>query len=335
MARTINEIKESMLNAYAKDDVIREKYDMEDGKELEFSKVSIENILFYVIAAMLWTVEVLFDRHKQEVTDYIEQMKPHGLRWYVSKAKMFRYGEGLMDEAEYQLINGTDRYPDIKDNKKLTEAQIEEMQIVKFAAANELVNTNEFYSNDDKITTSAISNSDGVVYLKIAKGNNTEKSRLSDDEFAAFITYINEVKDAGVMVEVINEPANLLRLKLDIYVNPMIISANTGKLVDPNRAGELVVENAIKHYISNLPFNGEYRNVDLIDALQKVEGVVIPELKKAEESFGGAHFNEINAKSTPSSGHYVFVPVNPNDPHDESASKINYIPYSQKPTINK
>ena len=333
MARTIEEIKESMLQAYAGNEIIKKKYyDLVDGDKLEFSKVSLENILFYVIATALWTVEVLFDRHKQEVVDYIDQMKPHSLRWYVSKAKMFRFGDGLAKTYEESLIEGTDRYPDTgSDGNPLTEEYIEDKQLVKFAAANEFGKTNDF----DGQPASAMSNSDGVVYLKVAKKKgtgesvsagsanlDTDKSPLSAGELEAFTAYINEVKDAGVMVRIINEPANLLCLKLDVYVNPMVLNSTTGKLRDGD--GEPVLE-AIKSYISNLPFNGEYRNADLIDALQKIDGVVIPELKSAEESYDGIQFHSINAKATPHSGYYAYF-VDEND--EEKSSKITYKPYT-------
>jgi hypothetical protein len=309
MSRSINEIKESMLEAYANDEIIQKKYNVGSDGKLVFSKVSVENILFYVIATMFWTIEKLFDRHRQEVVDYIDNMKPHSLRWYVSKAKMFRIG--------MPLIVGTDRYSDIDDEgNQLTEVQIEGRQLVKFAAATEFVNTTNF-SNQGTQPVWALSNSDGVVYLKVAKGDDTNKSPLSRSELEAFTRYINEVKDAGVMVRIINERANPLRLELDVYVNPMVIRASDGKTLDGS--GEPVID-AIKHYISNLPFNGEYRNVDLVDVLQKVEGVVIPELKKAEDSYGGLIFSVIDAKSTPASGHYYF---------DAEGSTIRYEAYNQ------
>ena len=316
MARTINEIKESMLNAYAEDDIIREKYGMVGEDKPEFPKVSIENILFYVIAAMLWTVEVLFDRHKKEVTDYIDQMKPHGLRWYVSKAKMFRLGKSLASSTD-KLIDGTDRYPDRDEQGKiLSDKEIEELQIVKFAAATE---------------------SEGVIFLKVAttagqgaeenaetEGGEEEnkssiqspdKSKLNNVQLVAFTEYINEVKDAGVKVKIISAHPDTLKINLDIYVNPMVITTE-GKSI--SHGGEPVVE-AIKNYISNLPFNGEYRNVDLVDALQAVDGVVIPELKAVWTSDGNVTDVPVDAKSTPYSGYYVL---------DESNSDIKYFVYN-------
>lgn len=44
-----------------------------------FSRVSIESLLLYIVAAGIWTLEQLFDTHTAEVTDYIATMKPHTL----------------------------------------------------------------------------------------------------------------------------------------------------------------------------------------------------------------------------------------------------------------
>jgi hypothetical protein len=97
MARTINEIKEEMLNAYKANTTVRAKYDVAEGDELVLSKASLENIIFYIVAVSIWALEVLFDRHKEEVQAYIDDMKPHSLRWYVNKAKAYRHGYTLVD----------------------------------------------------------------------------------------------------------------------------------------------------------------------------------------------------------------------------------------------
>jgi hypothetical protein len=63
------------------------------------------------------------------------------------------------------------------------------------------------------------------------------------------------------------------------------------------------VDNAIKTYIKNLKFNGEYSNLALIDALQNVEGVEIPELKNAQAKYGENDWVIIDAKYIPDAGY--------------------------------
>lgn len=67
MARTIAEIKQEMTDAFMGESVVREKYGFSstDTFDTRFSKVSIEGLLFYVVAFGVWVLEKLFDSHKK------------------------------------------------------------------------------------------------------------------------------------------------------------------------------------------------------------------------------------------------------------------------------
>ena len=278
--RTIEEIKKSITEAWMKDQTLAAAYGFSEGSDWPFSKVSIENTLCYIVAAAIWAHERLFDDLKTEITDLVAQKKPHSLRWYVDKVKQFRAGVPLADDS--------DEYAD-----GMTDDEIEASQVVKFAAANE---------------------SSGMVYIKVATESNGTKSPLTAEQVEGLKEYIAEVKDAGVRVEVINQPACSLQLQLDIHYNPMVLDGSGNNI----STGENPVEAAIEAYIGNLPFNGEYRNSALVDALQAVDGVVIPELTAAAESYDGVTWTTINAKAQPYSGYYRY---------DATGSTINYIPY--------
>ena len=49
MARSVQEIKKQMTDAFMADELIREKYQLQEGDTFDarFSLVSLENILFY------------------------------------------------------------------------------------------------------------------------------------------------------------------------------------------------------------------------------------------------------------------------------------------------
>ena len=256
--------------AFVQNPTLQGLYGLDGNKTFDeqFSHASIESAVLYDMAYAHYVLEKIFDTHKSEVENYIRQMKPHTLRWYVSKAKMFR--------AEQALIDGTDVY----DDTDLTEEQIVDMQVVKFAAATE---------------------SEATVYIKIAGGTDTAKQPISEDQKAGLEAYLKEIKDAGVRVEIINEPASRLKLNLHIYYNAMMLGADGAGL----QSGSKPVEDTVKDYIQNLPFNGEYRNADLIDRLQAITGVVIPTLNSASESNdGGGTWQDIAIKSTPYAGYY-------------------------------
>lgn len=283
MARSIKDIQAELKESFMAESRLQQAYGFASGTKFDnqFSSVSLENLLLYIVAAAIYTHEVLFDTHTKDVEDFISNMKPHSLRWYVNMARAFQKG--------CSLIEGTDRY----DNTNLEDEDIEALKVVKYAAATE---------------------SQATVYLKVATEANGSKQPLEADDLQGLKEYLAEIKDAGVRIDIVNEPASSLRLNLDIHYNPMVMNGAGVNL----QTGKHDVDDTIKAYIENLPFNGEYRNAALIDALQNVDGVIIPELTSAYESYDGETFNPIEAKAQPYSGYYSYVPANIN---------INYIPY--------
>ncbi len=270
MARKIAQIKAEITTAYMADETVAARYDFTVGAAFEdvFSKVSLESILFYVVAATMWTLESLFDIHKKEVSDLLNTKKPHRLKWYRDKALAFQLGRSLEPDA--------DTYAEVVDSEK----------VVKYASAVEY---------------------QGRLYIKVAKGSG-DKQPLSAAEQTALTAYFSDIKDAGVVLEVVNLPADHMQLSMDIYYDPMVF-APSGLRLD---TGEDAVRNAIKSYLQSLPFNGEYRNAELVDTLQALDGVVIPELRQAltvsdadyNAAAGAKPWVSIPAKSLPVSGYY-------------------------------
>lgn len=283
MARTIEQIKTEITDAFMVNETLASAYGFNEGDKFtdKFSRVSIETLLIYIVASSIWVLEKLFDTHQSEVSAIIAAMKPHSLRWYVNKVKAYRAGQSL--------VEGTDTYSD----DDLSSEEIERMQVVKYAAAME---------------------SEATIYIKVATENGGEKQPLERDELEGLKSYLAEIKDAGVNVSIINEVASKLKLSLQIYYNPMVLSSEGKHFA----TGKSPVEDSIKQYIGNLPFNGEYRNQSLIDAIQQVDGVVIVELIRAEESYNGVDYDSINAKAIPYSGYYAY---------EDDNITIEYIPY--------
>ncbi|MCQ2359943.1 MAG: hypothetical protein MJ009_00480 [Paludibacteraceae bacterium] len=265
MARTIEKIKQELQEAFMTDATLQEKYGFAgtDKFDSKFSKVSIESILLYIVAASIWTLEKLMDTHRNEVEAYIEKMKPHTLKWYVEKAKAFHYGESL--------IEGTDKYLNADDAEGV-------VMPVTFAACSE---------------------DNATLYLKVAKSG---PAALTENEKSAFESYMREIKDAGVRIDVISLDGDYLEATMTIYYNPLLIDAEGNSKTD----GSSVVENAIRGYIENLPFNGEFRNNSLVDALQAVDGVEMVELGSIFSGQVAGSMTEVVAFCTPASGYFKF-----------------------------
>lgn len=284
MARTISTIKADLASQFMTNSTMASAYGFTVGDSFDdaFSKVSIESILLYIMAYCAYIVEVLFDTHKTEVNDIIDTMKPHTRNWYETKAKAFLFG--------YSLVEDEDFY----DTNLLTDDQITAATVVKYAAAVE---------------------KSGIVYLKIAGGDSDNRTPISDGQKAAFEAYIKEIKDAGVVVYAVNEAPQYFGLDSTIYYDPMVLDSTGMKLED----GSYPVKEAIEDFIASLKFNGEYRNASLVDVLQDIEGVVIPELAQSKWSNDGETWTAIDAKVTPDSGYFKI--------YDSSHLNITYTAY--------
>lgn len=270
MAQKIADIKKEITDYFIQNETVIALYGLDTSKTFEdqFSKVSLESILFYVVAVAIWSLQVLFDTHKAEMTALIAEKKPHRLKWYRDKTLSFQYGRDLIDDN------------DLYDNTDVTDEQIALERVVKYAAAVEQA---------------------GVVIVKVATASTPstgsgsgDRVPLDGDQEEALTAYLKEIKDAGVKLSLVNEEANTFTATLDIYYDPMVLNASLNSLAN----GGNPVREAIADFIANLPFNGEYRNSALVDRLQSVEGVVIPELHAS--AIDGA---AILAKANPASGY--------------------------------
>lgn len=270
MARTIEEIKADMTANFVKQRAVISAYGL-DGKKTfdqQFSRVSIESILFYVFATALWTLEKLFDLHTAEVKERIEQLEPHTLRWYVNKTKAFMYG--------HKLVADTDYY----DTSTLSDTDIEAAKVVKYAVASE---------------------SNTVVYIKVAGEKDGKPSLLNKSQLSALNSYINTIKDAGVSVQIRNEQADLMSISLVVYYDPTLFSADGVSLVSNNKP----VEDVAKSVVANLPFNGVYRNTDLLAALQTIPGVEVVDIAYVKVRARNTEAcNDVVGFDRPYSGYY-------------------------------
>jgi hypothetical protein len=276
MARTIDEIQVSMITEVQSDPVLA-------PVATSTSKTALWRLWTRIVATCAWTVEVLFDTLKAEVNELLDVLKPHSLRWYATKARAFQYG--------YTLPIDSDKY----DNTGLTETQISNSLIVKYAAVTELTKG---------------------LRMKVAKLG-TDLEPLAAGELTAFRAYMARVKDAGVSLQIDSLVADKLKLELDVYYDPLILNS-IGQRIDGSDLEP--VKNAITKYLQNLPFNGVFVLTYLVDELQKVDGVTIPKVKVAQAKYGLFPFTSINELYQPDSGYLRFEV--PGD------LVLNYIPQS-------
>ena len=122
MARKLAEIKGELTSSFMSSSVIQDVYGLSETAvfDNEFSKVSLENILFDVFALSVFILEKLFDTHKAELSTALAQQKSGTLSWYRTMALAFQYGFDLLTDS------------DVFDNSTATEEQILNSKIVKY-----------------------------------------------------------------------------------------------------------------------------------------------------------------------------------------------------------
>ncbi len=266
MARTIADIKDSMTADFMRNSDVARAYGFETGAAFSshFSKVSVESLLFYIVACATWVLENLFDRHKKDVEERIEAIMPHRPKWYRDKVLGF-----MKDKT---LVTDTDHY----DTEGMSDGDIEAAHVVKYAAATE---------NADA----------SILTIKVAGEADGVRQPLDADTEIQLLAYIGEIKDAGVRINLVNQPADIFNCEVDVYYDAMLLPETV----------ETQCRDTIRDYIENLPFNGEYTNMALVDELQKIEGVRIVEMSGATTEVNGESTpTEINARFTPAAGYF-------------------------------
>lgn len=285
MARTVEEIKKDMTAEFMRMEAVKSRYGLDGSKSFAdcFSMASLENIIFYVFAVAVWALEKLFDLHRADVDARIEQLEPHTLRWYVSKAKAYMQGQKLVTDCDYY------------DTEGMTEQDIAAAKVVKYAVATE---------------------SNTVVYIKVAREVDGNPAALTAGQLEGLTSYMNEIKDAGVSVQLRNEPADQMRMSLLIYYDPtlLIIDANG----NGSQNGKDPVRETTKQVIENLPFNGMFRKSDLMAALQALPCVEVADIKSVKvKPRNGAEWQTVEGYDRPFSGYYSI-----------DALTVDYQPYN-------
>jgi len=235
MARTINDIQQSILDKKSELTELSALEVLTNNEKASLSnltstsKVAVWRLFIYIIAVAIWVLESLFDIFKAEIEAKVKDNRPHTADWYKTKALAFQYGDALIDDDEYAVI----------DTAK---------QIVKQVA---------------------IVEGDRKLVIKVATLQGNELIKLPDiNQVNAFASYMDKVKDAGTLLEIINEDADKLKIVMDFHYNALLLK-NDGTTIDTNVN---VVQKAINDYLQAIDFNGEFEINRMVDYLQRATG---------------------------------------------------------------
>lgn len=265
MARTLIEIHDKLKQDFVDNSTIQTFYGLTPGNtfDQEFSIVSFEGILFYIIAFSIWVLEKNFDELETKVDEKIQQSRYWNLQNFVEDAYNFQLGDDLVfhdGKYQYAAINPA-------------------LKIINIATASEVSN--------------------GVL-LKIAKFSAGTYQPLEVSEIDTFAEYASLVKPPGVPLTIISRPADDLKIYYHIYLNSLVFNADGSLISQPTIKP---VENVINAYCKELPFDGVFNITALTDKIQAVSGVNAPVFDSAEAKFGTLDYAPIIDFYNPNSGY--------------------------------
>ncbi len=236
--RTLDEIKQEIRANFVANETLQSAYGLDANKTFDeqFSKVSIEAVLTYVVAFSIWVFENILNNHKADITATIAQNAVCSIPWYHARCLAFQLGDFVTLNPETYRWD----YPAIDESKR----------IIKFASVRTV-------------------DVEGVTKLRVfvSKAN---KAALTASEKQAFERYIKDIGAAGTHFEVISQAPAPMAFKIQITRNPMVLGFDGKSLAD----GSDVVGNAIRACLDGIVYGGVFNKTRLIDAIQAVSGVV-------------------------------------------------------------
>ena len=271
--RTLKEITDELKAQWMTNPMLKELYGIEDGEEFgdHFGKASIEGLLIYIAAYCTYALERIFGTVQDEIEELINRQSPGRPEWYARKLLEYIHNVPLDEYGEF-VTDG------------MEESEIEKRRIIKHAVA--------------------IDADTGVLVLKIAGDKDGRPCPVSPSPAlpsgegveALILHYIERIKYAGVKTQLINQPGDVYNANLTIWYDALLEKDSVDK----------ECREAVRQYLCNLPFNGEYSHTALIDALQEVKGVDIVEVRKCEAvRHSDGQVNEIDGLYVPYAGYLI------------------------------
>ena len=303
MSRTIKEIQQTILDAKAAS-IELSALEVTTTQEQTLntinstSKVAVWRLWVWIFAFAQYIQEQYWETFKNEIEKRIASSRIHTPKWYREKALDFLYGVALVQDKDYY------------DLTLLTDAQIASAKIISNAAS-----------------VRVVQNGYGTLRLKVVRTVGGDYAPVLPEHLTALDVYFNQhIADAGTVVNVTTGDADLLKLKLDVYYDPLILGAD-GSRLDGTNTSPVIAQ--IKSYLKSIDFeNGKLVITHLVDKLQQIQGVNLPVVREAFSKYGAYEYTTagvqnvgvINEIRIADAGYMKL---------DESELLINYIPYTE------
>ena len=208
------------------------------------SKMSILNLITYVMSVLIHSYHVILDIFEIEIANIISTRINGTAQWYVIMATKFQYNNNTKNCD--QLVFDEDTLK-IKFNKVDTSHQI----IAKAA----------YVDNDTK----------DVIILKVCKNNinSDEKNngvnymQLNSDELTAFKYYLSQIKFIGANIQVLSIPGDIITVKNCVVVY------NDRYITEEQAFNN--IKNALIKYTTTLDYNAFIYSQKIIDTIMSLD----------------------------------------------------------------
>jgi len=264
--RTLSEITESIKSQFVANSELAELYRLDRSKTFDeqFSKVSFEALIIYIVAAASYVLERTFATTVEEVDTAIDSRYVASIPWFQQKALEYQDGYDLVFD------NVTRSFGYAASDPKA--------RIIAFAAVRTTRDANEVQ----------------WVQILVSKEG---KAPLTEEEMLRFSRYMQRISPAGTRADIVSKQSDLLQISAQVNYNPLLLTSEGLRITD----GSSPVNEAIQTYIDNIKYGGTFNKTKLVDAIQAAEGVVDVILLEVEVASADGEFVTLAGNSYPSS----------------------------------
>lgn len=226
MSRTLTEIYNEAVDT-------RNKY-LELTELTNDSKMSIINAFTWVTSAVIYSFETLLDVFMTDISTVFNSRINGTPAYYANAMLKWQYGDELVI------------------NDEGTSFSYAQEDVTKRIISH--VSYQEVYSADYK---------DDILILKVATGEGSDMSRLSDEQLVSVRAYLNQIKFAGVKCNVISRKGDVLVPRVTVYYDGAV---SKEELYD-------AIDQSLTQFITDMKFDSLIYAQKVIDAIQKTEHV--------------------------------------------------------------
>lgn len=269
MARTLDAITTDIKTAVRTYTSLNNFKFPEDGG----SKVSVFNVIIFIVAASIYTFEVILDSLKADIQAIADSAPSGNASWLRNQILKFQYGDTVT------LVNFVPTYSTVNTaNKIITQCSVKD-------------------------------NGSGIVAIKVAKGSSPPFSPLSASEIIALKDYYYGTSEtqgigfAGVRATFITLDPDRLYVNANIYYLGQYVASTV-------KTNVIAAINSFLSSFQNENFDGRILMIKLVDAIQQVPGVTrvvinSVQARTAAQAFGSGVTVDIQGVYDTVAGHII------------------------------